>query len=105
MCAGKIFKFTQSLGFILIKKTAQKGMKAFSYLGSWQHSKQGKGDPSDQQAAGGRDEEVSSRVFIRAFSEMVLQSKEAVALVAKNPPINAGDTREVDSIFGLGKIP
>ena len=34
------------------RKPHRKEQKAFSYLGSWQHPKQGKGDPSDHQAAG-----------------------------------------------------
>ena len=106
MCAGKIFKFTQSLGFILIKKTAQKGIEGIFLFGVLATFQAREGRPQWPTGSGRKEmQEVSSLVFIQSLLWDGPSKMEAVALVAKNPPINAEDAREVESIFGLGRSP
>ena len=68
MCAGKTFKFTQSSGFILIKKTSQKGTEGIFLFGILAKSQAREGRPQRRPGSGRKEmQEVSSRVFIHSL--------------------------------------
>ena len=52
---------------------------------------------------GGSGGGINGEIGVDIYTILCIKWASQVALVVKNPPANAGDVRDVDSIHGLGR--